>query len=123
MEQQLIRRAELERVRPLTGLQLPSRVENALIRHGIGSVGQLIARSQEDLLTEIRGFGTGSAAAVVEAPAREGLLLAEDAGYTRYPLKTRRHVLNHYAWLDPLPPTPASGPAGQQPALRELIDR
>lgn len=103
MELQLIRNAELKRPRPLAHLQLPARVENALLRGGIRTIGQLITRSREDLVTEIRGLGAIAALTIVDALAGEGLTLARDAGETRYPGKTRQHVLNHYAWLDPLP--------------------
>ena len=109
MEGQLIRDAELKRPRPLAHLRLPSKVENALLRQGIRTIGQLISRSREDLVTEVRGLGSTGALAIVDALAGEGLTLANDAGEMRYPGKTRQHVLNHYAWLDPVSPTPPTG--------------
>ena len=112
MEGQLIRGAELKRPGPLAHLRLPSKVENALLRQGIRTIGQLISRSREDLVTEVRGLGSTAALAIVDALAGEGLTLADDAGEMRYPGKTRQHVLNHYAWLDPVSPIP---PTGERP--------
>ena len=100
MNPQLIRELELHRQRPVSLLFLPGRVQNSLLRHGIRTVGQLITRSEEDLLTEVRGLGATSTAAIVIALAREGLNLAADSGYTRYPRRDGRHVVNHHAWLD-----------------------
>ena len=103
MNPQLIRGVELQRQRPVSVLLLPGRVQNSLLRHGIRTVAQLIARSQEDLMTEVRGLGATSAAVIVKALADEGLRLAVDSGYTRYPMAGGRHVMNHYAWLDSVP--------------------
>jgi DNA-directed RNA polymerase alpha subunit len=48
---------ELELQRPAARLFLPGRVQNALLGHGIRTVGRLITRSEEDLLTEVRAWG------------------------------------------------------------------
>lgn len=36
---------------------------------------------------------------IIAALADDGLSLAADTGYTRYPTRDGRHVANHYAWL------------------------
>ena len=51
------RSIELQRARPISELRLPSRAANGLARHGVNSIGQLIARSRQDLKNEIHGLG------------------------------------------------------------------
>lgn len=70
------RERELTRFRPVTELALPSRATNALLRNGVRSVGQLIARSKEDLMTEITGLGEGMLKIIEASLALENLSLA-----------------------------------------------
>lgn len=90
-------------------MALPSRATNALLRGGVNSVGQLIRRSREDLLTEIIGLGEGTLKAIEAALARQNLTLAATEiassaftqAPTRRPLsraKTSRHIKNHNTW-------------------------
>lgn len=104
-----IRQRELTSIRPITELALPSRATNALLRSGVNSVGQLISRSREDLLTEIVGLGEGTLKTIEATLARDGLTLASteiaSSAFTQAPTrraltraKTRRHIKNHNAW-------------------------
>jgi hypothetical protein len=104
-----VRQRELTRVRPITELELPSRATNALLRSGVNSVGQLISRSREDLLTEIIGLGEGTLKIIETTLATENLTLAPtespSSTFTRTPTrraltraKTSRHIKNHNAW-------------------------
>ena len=88
-------------------LNLPPRVMNALIRHGVQTIGQLATRTRNEWLTEIVGLGVGSVRAIEEALAREDLsLVAESFVSVRarpYAHPKDRHVRNHQAWLAPGP--------------------
>lgn len=107
-----LRERELSRFRPVTELALPSRATNALLRSGVRSVGQLITRSREDLMTEIIGLGQGTLKAVEAALALENLSLAPSeipssvfartsAGQVRGGPKTNRHIRNHNERVQP----------------------
>jgi len=93
---------ELQRARPISELRLPARAANGLARHGVNTVGQLIARSRHDLKNEIQGLGTGSISDIEEALKREGLSLAAGRAF-RYSRPLSRHARNHHAWLAGLP--------------------
>lgn len=106
------RERELARFRPVTELALPSRATNALLRNGVRSVGQLIARSKEDLMTEIMGLGEGMLKVIEASLALENLSLAPtdkpSVAFAQVPprrarsrSKTDRHVTNHKAWIGP----------------------
>ncbi len=66
--------------RPLRTLGLPVRVRGALVREGIGTVGELAVRSEEDL-DLVPGFGRMSLADVRQALAGLGLELSETSWY------------------------------------------
>lgn len=104
------RERELGRFRPITELALPSRATNALLRSGVRSVGQLITRSREDLMTEVMGLGEGMLKVIEAALALENLSLAPanipssvfvqiSPPRARSRPKTSRHVNNHKAWV------------------------
>lgn len=97
------RQTDLERGRPLGELQLPARAENALLRNGIRTVGQLIAHSPDELMNEFIALGQGSLAVIEEALTRNGLSLATNKKVRRYERQnsrtSARHVRNHNAWL------------------------
>ncbi|MEQ4518186.1 DNA-directed RNA polymerase subunit alpha C-terminal domain-containing protein [Pseudarthrobacter sp. B907] len=106
----VLRDRELTRVRPLSALALPSRITNALLRSGINSVGQLISRSREDLITEITGLGEKSLKIIETALALENLALAPPetlpSAFTRASTsralssaKNHRHIKNHNTWV------------------------
>lgn len=110
VEARILRRRELTRVRPIRELALPPKATNALLRGGVNSVGQLITRSREDLMTEIIGLGAGSLKAIETALSQENLTLATaeipSSAFTQIPTrralartKTNRHVKNHKAWV------------------------
>ncbi|MDJ0457055.1 DNA-directed RNA polymerase subunit alpha C-terminal domain-containing protein [Arthrobacter sp. NQ7] len=108
----MLRERELNRARPITELALPPRAMNALLRGGVNSVGQLIARSREDLLTGIIGLGEGTLKIIETALAQESLTLATakipSSTFTQIPTrralaraKTSRHTKNHNTWQAP----------------------
>jgi len=97
------RSIELQRARPISELRLPARAANGLARHGVNTVGQLIARSRQDLKNEIQGLGIGSISDIEEALKREGLGLATAGRAFRYTRPRNRHARNHHAWLAGLP--------------------
>ncbi|MFC0457721.1 DNA-directed RNA polymerase subunit alpha C-terminal domain-containing protein [Arthrobacter liuii] len=105
-----LRQRELTRVRSINELALPSRATNALLRGGANSVGQLISRSREDLMTEIIGLGEGTLKTIETALSQEDLTLAPakipSSAFTQTTprralarAKTNRHIKNHYAWI------------------------
>ncbi|UUL75676.1 hypothetical protein NG819_16060 [Pseudarthrobacter sp. Fe7] len=109
----------MTRVRPITELKLPSRAENALLRGGINSVGQLISRSREDLMTEIIGLGEGTLKTIETALTQENLTLATagipSSAFTQTHIrgalaraKTRRHIKNHNTWISSTVESPHS---------------
>ena len=63
---------------PVEELQLTVRSYNCLKREGIHTVGELVARSEQDLL-DIRNFGTKSIDEVKQKLAELGLLLKDSA--------------------------------------------
>lgn len=75
-------------------------------RHGVNTVGQLIARSRQDLKNEIQGLGNGSISDIEEALKREGLSLASAGSAFRYSRPLSRHARNHHAWLADQPSDP-----------------
>lgn len=97
------RSIELQRARPISELRLPARATNGLARHGVNTIGQLIARSRQDLKNEIHGLGSGSISDIEEALKREGLGLATTGRAYRYTRPLSRHARNHRAWLAGLP--------------------
>jgi DNA-directed RNA polymerase alpha subunit len=97
------RSIELQRARPISELRLPARAANGLARHGVNTIGQLIARSRQDLKNEIQGLGVGSISGIEEALKREGLSLATAGRAYRYTRPLSRHARNHHAWLAGLP--------------------
>lgn len=108
----MLRDRELTRVRPLSALGLPSRITNALLRSGINSVGQLISRSREDLITEITGLGERSLKIIEAAVALEDLELAPpevlSSAFTRTSrAKNNRHIKNHNTWVTRLAAAPS----------------
>lgn len=86
------RQTDLERGRPLGELQLPAKAENALLRNGIRTVGQLIARSPDELMNESIALGQGSLAVIEEALTRNGLSLATNRKARRYERQTHAPV-------------------------------
>lgn len=102
---ELARRTEPELARPISALSLPARAENALVRNGVRTIGQLLTRSRDGLVTEIIGLGTGSLAAIEDALARENLALATENRSFRYKRPyahpNDRHARNHNTWLTP----------------------
>lgn len=94
---------ELQQARPISELRLPARAANGLARHGVNTIGQLIARSRQDLKNDIHGLGTGSIRDIEEALKREGLSLATAGRSFRYTRPLSRHARNHQAWLAGLP--------------------
>lgn len=111
MNARILRQRELTRVRPITELALPPRAVNALLRGGVNSIGQLISRSGEDLVTEIIGLGEGTLKTIEAALSRENLTLATaqipSSTFTQISTrraltrtKTSRHVKNHNAWVN-----------------------
>lgn len=67
--------------RPITILNLPARSQNCLQREGIQTIGELIQRSEADLL-DIRNFGAKSIEDVKEELAKLGLHLKDSpAGF------------------------------------------
>ena len=97
------RSIELQRARPISELRLPARAANSLARHGVNTIGQLIARSRQDLKNDIHGLGIGSISVIEEALTREGLSLAAAGRALRYGRPLSRHARNHRAWLAGLP--------------------
>lgn len=97
-----MRTIELEQARPLADLGLPTRALNSLLRHGIVTVGQLIARSSADLIREVHGFGAGSLREIEDALALQGLSLAVETSTFRYMQPLSRNVRNHNAWQRPV---------------------
>jgi DNA-directed RNA polymerase alpha subunit len=97
------RSIELQRARPISELRLPARAANGLARHGVNTIGQLIARSRQDLKNEIHGLGIGSISDIEEALKREGLSLATAGRGSRSTRPLSRHARNHRAWLAGLP--------------------
>lgn len=97
------RSSELQQARPISELRLPARAANGLARHGVNTIGQLIARSRQDLKNEIHGLGFGSIGDIEEALKREGLSLATAGRALRYTHPLNRHARNHQAWLAGLP--------------------
>jgi len=97
------RSIELQRARPISELRLPARAANGLARHCVNTIGQLIARSRQDLKNEINGLGIGSISDIEEALKREGLGLATTGRAYRYTRPLSRHARNHRAWLAGLP--------------------
>ncbi|QCP00126.1 hypothetical protein FCN77_23460 [Arthrobacter sp. 24S4-2] len=93
------RSIELQRARPISELRLPARATNSLARHGVNTVGQLIARSRQDLKNEIHGLGIGSISDIEGALKQEGLSLASSGRALRYTRPLSRHARNHRAWL------------------------
>jgi DNA-directed RNA polymerase alpha subunit len=94
---------ELQLARPISELRLPARAANGLARHGVNTVGQLVARSRQDLKNEIHGLGSGSISEIEKALMREGLNLATAGRAFRYGRPLSRHARNHHAWLAGLP--------------------
>ncbi|WP_251039323.1 DNA-directed RNA polymerase subunit alpha C-terminal domain-containing protein [Arthrobacter sp. ISL-72] len=94
---------ELQLARPISELCLPARAANGLARHGVNTVGQLIARSRQDLKNEIHGLGSGSISEIEKALKREGLNLAAAGRAFQYGRPLSRHARNHQAWLAGLP--------------------
>ena len=67
--------------RPITILNLPARSQNCLQREGIETIGQLILRSEADLL-DIRNFGAKSIEDVKDELAKLDLQLKDSpAGF------------------------------------------
>ena len=97
------RSIELQRARPISELRLPSRAANGLARHGVNTIGRLIARSRQDLKNEIHGLGVGSIRDIEEALKREALSLATAGRTSRYSRPLGRHTRNHHAWVAGLP--------------------
>ncbi len=64
---------------PVEDLQLTIRAYNCLKREGIHTVGELVARSEQDLL-DIRNFGAKSISEVKEKLAQLGLSLKDSPG-------------------------------------------
>ena len=93
---------ELQQARPISELRLPARAANGLARHGVNTIGQLIARSRQDLKNEINGLGIGSIRDIEVALKQEGLSLATGRAL-RYSRPLSRHARNHHAWLAGLP--------------------
>lgn len=94
---------ELQQARPISELRLPARAANGVARHGVNTIGQLIARSRQDLKNEINGLGIGSIRDIEEALKQEGLSLATAGRALRYSRPLSRHARNHHAWLAGLP--------------------
>ena len=103
---------ELSRFRPITKLALPSRATNALFRSGVRSVGQLVARSREELMTEVLGLGEVMLRVIEAAVAEESLSLPPadipSAAFAQISVcrarrvsKTGRHVNKHKASITP----------------------
>ncbi|WP_054953324.1 DNA-directed RNA polymerase subunit alpha [Flaviflexus massiliensis] len=65
--------------RPITILNLPARSQNCLQREGIETIGQLILRSEADLL-DIRNFGAKSIEDVKDELAKLDLALKDSPG-------------------------------------------
>jgi DNA-directed RNA polymerase alpha subunit len=97
------RSVELQQARPISELRLPARAANGLARHGVNTIGQLIARSRPDLKNEFHGLGIGSIRDIEEALKREGLSLAAAGRALRYRRPLSRHARNHQAWLAGVP--------------------
>lgn len=108
-----IRKVELTRTRPVTVLRLPRRAENALLRNGVYTVAQLIARSRNEVLAEVVGLGVGSLRTVEDALAMENLSLAKEtrvfARARPYSRPKHRHIKNHNEWLSSSPQPDAQG--------------
>jgi DNA-directed RNA polymerase alpha subunit len=96
------RTIELGQVRPVAELGLSRRAVNTLLRHGVNTVGQLIARSSDDLYLELHGLGEISLKEIEDALAGQGLSLSPQTSTFRYVRKPlRRHVRNHNMWQHP----------------------
>lgn len=96
------RTIELGQARPVAELGMSGRVQNTLLRHGINTVGQLIARSSSDL-QQLQGLAKIGLKEVEDTLARHGLSLAPHTStnqYVRHSLS--RSVRNHYAWQQPV---------------------
>lgn len=100
-ESSSVRAVELQRVRPVAVLGLSSRPLNSLLRHGVNTVGQPIARSRGDLVQEIQGLGVGGLAEIEESLTHQGLSLTTDS-MVRYPRPVNRNVCNHNTWQQPV---------------------
>lgn len=95
------RSLELGSARPIGELGLTGRTANALLRHGVNTVGQLIARSRHELAFEIRGLGEGGLAEIEKALKDRGLGLAAGTAY-RYARPAYRSAINHEQWMRPV---------------------
>ncbi len=69
--------------RPITILNLPARSQNCLQREGIHTIGELVQRSEEDLL-DIRNFGAKSIEDVKDELAKLDLALKDTGGSFGY---------------------------------------
>ncbi|TAP42766.1 DNA-directed RNA polymerase subunit alpha C-terminal domain-containing protein [Arthrobacter sp. S39] len=89
----------------VSSLGLPSRAENALVRHGIRTVEVLTTWSRNELLTQVVGLGDGSLDLIEAVLALRGRRLAADDAGRRYHQPhagtNQRHVKNHHAWAAP----------------------
>ncbi|WP_311212339.1 MULTISPECIES: DNA-directed RNA polymerase subunit alpha C-terminal domain-containing protein [unclassified Arthrobacter] len=89
----------------VSSLGLPSRAENALVRHGIRTVEVLTTWSRLELLTQVVGLGDGSLDLIEAVLAHMGRHLAADDAGRRYHQPragtNQRHIKNHHAWAVP----------------------
>ncbi len=94
---------EHKQQRSVSDLQLFSRIERSLLRHGIRTIEVLITWSRRELLAEVVGLGESSVDHLEEALTRHNLSLATDvscpAALVRTPLTNARHIRNHQRWL------------------------
>lgn len=103
MDGETICEAGTSTTRPIAELGLPLRARNALLRHGVTTIQDLISRSHNELLTEIVGLGVGSLIAIEEALALQNLSLAAERRFFArakpYSRPKDRHIRNHNVWL------------------------
>lgn len=86
---------------PIGELGLTGRTANALLRHGVYTVGQLIAHSRQELAFGIRGLGERGLSEIEKALKDHGLGLAVGRDY-RYVPPSYRNAINHEQWIKPV---------------------
>lgn len=82
-------------------LGLTGRTVNALLRHGVNTVGQLTAQSRQELAFGIRGLGERGLSEIEKALKDRGLDLAVGPDY-RYVPPSYRNAINHQQWMKPV---------------------
>lgn len=85
---------------PVSLLGLANRTTNPLLRHGINTIEELIARSRQDLAYETRGLGEHGLNEIEAALERQGLSLANDHSHP-YRQRPYRSAINHRKWQTP----------------------